>query len=55
MPRYDKDLDFEKVHAGYADAVTRARQLDEVAIKNDDIGRNPTTGVYRLTETIRSS
>jgi RloB-like protein len=55
LPRYDKELEFETVHAGYDAAVTRARQLDDIAVKNGDPGRNPTTGVYRLTEVIRSS
>ena len=55
LPQYDKELDFAKVHPGYQEAVKRAAHLDDLATQNGDVGRNPTTGVYRLTETIRLS
>ncbi len=42
MPRYD-------------DAVRRARHLDEVHGRNGEPGKNPSTGVHRLTERIRES
>jgi len=42
-----------KVHGGYPDAVRRAQQLDADAVSLGEPGRNPTTGVYRLTELIR--
>lgn len=54
LPGYDKELEFAKVHPGYDEAVRRARQLDEDAERADRIGRNPTTGVYLLTEVIRT-
>jgi len=53
VPQYDKHVDFEKHYqAGYDEAVRRARKLDELADSCNDPGRNPTTGVYRLTELI---
>jgi hypothetical protein len=54
LPGYDKALDFPKVHPGYSDASRRAEQLDRDAERHGKPGRNPTTGVYRLTEVIRS-
>jgi len=55
IPGYDKHVDFERdFTAGYDAAVQRARRLDEVAEADNDAGRNPTTGVWRLTESIRS-
>lgn len=50
---YDKVLDFLKVHRTYADAVRRAKDLAERAARDGEPGRNPTTGVLRLTESIR--
>jgi hypothetical protein len=42
------------IHAGYDDAVRRAKQLDNLAEHADRPGRNPTTDVYVLTEIIRT-
>ena len=53
LPRYKKELEFEAVHRGYAEAVERARALDLAAQRDGAAARNPTTGVYRLTERIR--
>lgn len=53
LPRYEKELDFSAIHRGYAAAVKRARALDAAAQREGKPGRNPTTGVYRLTERIR--
>lgn len=53
LPGYDKSLDFPKLYPGYARAVTRAEALDRDAGRHGVPGRNPTTGVYRLTESIR--
>lgn len=53
LPGYDKGLDFPKLHPGYANAVRRAQALDAEAQRQKAPGRNPTTGVYRLTESIR--
>ena len=54
LPDYDKELAFAKVHAGYDEAVRRAHALDDAATQAGRLGRNPTTGVYRLTEVIRT-
>lgn len=54
LPGYDKALDFPKMNAGYGDAVGRAMDLDAEALRHESPGRNPTTGVYRLTEAIRT-
>lgn len=54
LPGYDKELAFAKMHAGYGDAVRRAQKLDDAATRASRPGRNPTTGVYVLTEVIRS-
>lgn len=54
LPRYDKHVNYRDFAAGYSDAVNRARQLDALARQVDEPGRNPTTGVYRLTESIRN-
>ena len=53
LPHYDKELEFAKVHVDYAAAVKRAQALDAAADRDGRTGRNPTTGVYQLTETIR--
>lgn len=50
---YDKKLDFASLQNGYRDAVERARRLDKDAEAMDEPGRDPTTGVWRLTESIR--
>ncbi len=50
---YDKKLDFKKVHPTYEEAKTRAEALDKEAEQSGKPGRNPTTGVFRLTERIK--
>ena len=50
---YDKNVKFSEFSAGYQQAVTRAKRLDNSAESDGNAGRNPTTGVYRLTEIIR--
>lgn len=54
LPGYDKLLDFGKMHPAYAEAVRRATSLDTQADAHGESGRNPTTGVYRLTAVILS-
>jgi hypothetical protein len=54
MLRYDKVLDFAKMHGTYAEALRRAASLAERAARDNEPGRNPSTGVPRLTESIRS-
>ena len=53
LPDYDKHVEFEGLAFGYSAAVQRARSLDEMAAREGEPGRNPTTGVWRLTESIR--
>ena len=50
---YDKQVDYERYRDGYGQAVTRAKRLDELAAAAGTPGCNPTTGVYKLTESIR--
>ncbi len=50
---YDKHVEFGRFAHGYNDAVERARRLDQMADEEGESGRNPTTGVWRLTESIR--
>ncbi len=54
VPEYDKAVKYLDYAQGYEQAVIRARRLAEQA---EQIGeswkKNPTTGVYRLTESIR--
>jgi hypothetical protein len=53
LPLYDKSLDFDRMHPGYDDALRRAQALDMDADRQGERGRNPATGVHRLTELIR--
>jgi hypothetical protein len=52
LPGCEKAVDFAMLKGGYRDAVGRATRLDLEARDVDEVGRNPTTGVYRLTEAI---
>jgi len=52
---YHKHVDYHRYKEGYSQAVSRAKRLDTIA---NDAGTpawncNPTTGVHRLTESIR--
>jgi hypothetical protein len=49
---YDKKIDFDVYSDGYERAVQRAKRLDRLAEDIGEPGRNPTTNVYELTETI---
>lgn len=51
---YDKGVNYADYAAGYEAAVVRASRLDDQAIADSEEGRNPTTGVWKLTENIRS-
>jgi hypothetical protein len=53
VPQYDKHVDYQVYSAGYSQAVIRAQRLDQSAASDGESGRNPTTGVYKLTELIR--
>jgi hypothetical protein len=50
---YDKHVDFVEYQPGYGSAVDRARRLESAARADGEDGRNPTTGVHRLTESVR--
>ena len=52
LPGYEKCLDFDDLADGVGTAVDRARRLDQRAEEMGEAGRNPTTGVYRLVESI---
>ena len=52
LPDYEKSIDFDQVRDSYDAAVERARQLHRSAEHHGSPGRNPTTGVYLLTESI---
>ncbi len=52
IPGYVKSLDFSTVAKGVGDAKRRAERLDADAEAMDEPGRNPTTWVYRLTDSI---
>jgi hypothetical protein len=54
LPNYEKAVRFRDVEPGYDQAVSRAARLDRDAEAMGEPGRNPTTGVYRLTEAIRA-
>lgn len=51
---YEKHVDFALFKTGYEEAVKRARCIDDDCRKMGELGRNPSTGVYRLTEAIRT-
>ncbi len=53
VPGYDKNVDYSTYENGYVNAVKRADRMDKSAESDGDPGRNPTTGVYKLTERIR--
>ena len=53
ISNYDKSVDYRDYEDGYLRAVSQATRLDELAEQIGDPGKNPTTGVYRLTEEIR--
>lgn len=53
LPDYKKHVRFSEVQVGYPAAVHRAQQLDQQACHSPEICQNPSTGVWRLTESIR--
>lgn len=53
LPDYEKALPFERLKPGYLEAVTRAHELERRCEADGEPGRNPSTGVHRLTEQIR--
>src|SRR6202165_1126853 len=53
LPHYKKVLPFEVLHPKYPAAVLRAQELDRRCQDAGRPGNNPSTGVYRLTESMR--
>lgn len=53
VPGYDKKVEFTTYSAGHGRAEKRAEQMDRKAEQAGEPGRNPSTGVYRLTRAIR--
>ena len=54
IPNYSKHVNYSDCATGYDEAVKRASRLDKDAKAANEEGKNPTTGVWRLTESIRS-
>jgi hypothetical protein len=52
VPNYDKRVDFSAYELTYRDAWARARRLARQAADDGEPHRNPTTGVFLLTELI---
>jgi hypothetical protein len=53
VPKYDKHVDFKIYAEGYPQAVQRARKMQDDAEEAGEPDRNPTTGIFELTELIR--
>ncbi len=53
VPAYDKKPDFVRFIDGVEAACSRAERLDLDANNENEPGRNPTTGVYRLVASLR--
>jgi hypothetical protein len=54
LPGYEKELPFERLWAGYREAVSRAQHLDRRCQERGCAGDNPSTGVHRLTMRIEA-
>ena len=52
LPGYEKSIDFDAVAPGVLEASARAHRLDEDAQSMGEADRNPTTGFYKLTDSI---
>jgi RloB-like protein len=53
LPNYDKHIDYISCSTGYQQAVARASRMDQDAECNRELYRNPSTGVYKVTELVR--
>lgn len=53
VPSFDKHVDFAMCQDGLKYAIQRAKRLDAAADAARDPGRNPTTGMWRLVESIQ--
>lgn len=52
LPKYEKSVAFADLASGIDAASERARKLDDDAKHMDEAGRNPTTGVYLLIQSM---
>lgn len=52
LPGYDKGVLFDRLAEGVSAAETRAARLDREAADMGEPGRDPSTGLYRLTSAI---
>ena len=52
IPDYNKHVDYSDYADGYEAAHSRASRLDKDAEAANEEGRNPTTGMWRLTQSI---
>ena len=55
IPNYNKHVNYIDYRSGYDAAEDRAEKLEQEALLDEDDGRNPTTGMWRLTRAIRCS
>ncbi len=53
LPSYDKHVDFRDYQALYDQAEQRAKRLEEECNRSGEDGRNPSTGFWKLTLSIR--
>ncbi len=53
IPGYRKRVKFAQYEHGYDQAEQRAERLDEMANRDNEPHRNPSTGMYKLTRMIR--
>jgi len=53
VPEYDKGVRYSDYENNHQNAVKRAAHMDRAAHEANEPGRNPSTGVYRLTAIIR--
>jgi hypothetical protein len=54
LPDYEKAVPFAKLHPNYEEAVKRALGLDAWQQTRGGEGSNPSTGVHKLTQKIKS-
>ena len=52
-PAFDKHISHPSYQLEYETAAARAMRLDNAATKQGELGRNPSTQVYKLTERLR--
>jgi hypothetical protein len=55
VPGYNKHVKYSEYAPRYENAKNRAERLETAAANDHDEGRNPTTGFWRLTESIREN